>query len=160
MEMMETRKIIENSLIYAICQTAIEIKKVAMNSLRAAECAVPPEQYYILHTLLQKSGVTQQELARAAVKDMPNITRLLDGLEKRGLVKRQRNRTDRRSYRIFITPKGTELTEKFHPHFHENVRLLEKKLTAEERASLAALLEKVNHILVAFRKKRLRDQEK
>jgi len=144
---------VETSLIHSICQTAIEIKKVALHSLRAAQCKVPQEQCYLLYTLMQKNGVTQQELARATVKDLPNISRLLDSLEKRGMIKRQRNKKDRRSYRVFLTHKGIDLTEKLHPHFDENARLLDKKLTRKEREALSVLLAKVNKILAAFRKK-------
>ena len=67
------------------------------------------DQFLVLVFLWQQEGRSQQELARLTSKDKASITRLISGLVRRGLVKRERGMTDRRSKRIFLTPKGKEM---------------------------------------------------
>ena len=67
------------------------------------------DQFLVLVFLWQQEGRSQQELARLTSKDKASITRLISGLVRRGLVKRERGMTDRRSKRIFLTPKGREM---------------------------------------------------
>ena len=68
---------------------------------------ISPEQYFILYKLFLKDGVSQADLADAAFGDFPNMTRILDGLEKKKLIRRQKDPKDRRRYLIRLTEKGT-----------------------------------------------------
>ena len=57
----------------------------------------------------KESELTCRELSDRMVHRVPDITRLLDRLEARHLVKRQRSTDDRRVVRVWITEKGREL---------------------------------------------------
>jgi len=57
----------------------------------------------------KESELTCRELSDRMVHRVPDITRLLDRLESRDLVKRQRSTDDRRVVRVWITEKGREL---------------------------------------------------
>jgi MarR family 2-MHQ and catechol resistance regulon transcriptional repressor len=56
-------------------------------------------------------GVPTLEVADRMVEQTPGITRLLDRLEAKGLVRRQRCSKDRRQHLCWITPAGSELLE-------------------------------------------------
>lgn len=64
------------------------------------------EQFAVLHQLNIKDGQSQRELTEHTNKDKTTITRSIDGLEKRGLVRRVPGKTDGRQKMIFLTPKG------------------------------------------------------
>jgi MarR family transcriptional regulator for hemolysin len=54
-------------------------------------------------------GVRQRELAAALGIEGPSLVRLLDNLERRGLIERREQRGDRRVRGIYLTPPGREL---------------------------------------------------
>ena len=58
---------------------------------------------------LTPGPLTQRELSAELMTDAPYTTVLLDDLERRGLVQRQVNPTDRRSKLVSITPAGRKI---------------------------------------------------
>ncbi len=69
------------------------------------------EQWSILVHLWKYDGVSQQELSNRTFRDKPSITRLVDNLEKLGLVERKASDTDRRINRIYLTDAGKALRD-------------------------------------------------
>ena len=57
-------------------------------------------------------GVRQKELAAALGIEGPSLVRLLDALERRGLIERREDGADRRARGIFLTAAGRELQER------------------------------------------------
>jgi DNA-binding MarR family transcriptional regulator len=75
-------------------------------------------QYNVLRILrgAGRSGLLCRELGERMVTRDPDITRLLDRLEARGLVRRSRSQADRRAVRTRIRTAGLSLLEKLdHP---------------------------------------------
>ncbi len=72
--------------------------------------ALSPTQYNVLR-ILRGSGepLSCGEIADRMITREPDMTRLLDRLEKRGLVSRCRQQTDRRVVRTKITARGLDL---------------------------------------------------
>ncbi len=68
--------------------------------------SLTPEQWGILARLSEQEGMNQSQLGERAFKDRHNITRLLNVLERRGLVERRPDESDRRAYRLFLTEAG------------------------------------------------------
>src|ERR1044072_9968954 len=54
-------------------------------------------------------GVRQKELATALWIEGPTLVRLLDNLERRGLIERREDESDRRARGIYLTPAGHDL---------------------------------------------------
>jgi MarR family transcriptional regulator for hemolysin len=54
-------------------------------------------------------GVRQKELATALAIEGPSLVRLLDSLERRGLIERREDENDRRARGIYLTRAGREL---------------------------------------------------
>jgi DNA-binding MarR family transcriptional regulator len=80
----------------------------------------------------------------------PDITRLIDRLEKRGLVKRTRSRQDRRVVEVSITDKGLVLVRGLDAHVQRLPKALLGRLGAERVRQLATLLEAVISELGTF----------
>jgi DNA-binding MarR family transcriptional regulator len=70
---------------------------------------ISPEQWTVLLYLWEKDGVTQQELCNATYKDKPSMTRLINNMEHRDLVRRDANDNDKRVNLIHLTEKGKGL---------------------------------------------------
>jgi DNA-binding MarR family transcriptional regulator len=70
-------------------------------------------QYSVLHSLRRagEPGLACGEIAERLTSRDPDITRLVDRLEGRGLVRRLRERPDRRVVRAQLTPDGLVLLE-------------------------------------------------
>ena len=70
------------------------------------------EQFIVLRTLWENDTVNQQSIANILSKDKYSITKLIDGLEKRNLVKRVASKCDRRLKIIKLTSKSMNLKPK------------------------------------------------
>jgi len=73
---------------------------------------ITSEQWVTLVNLLRETGQFQQQIADHTYKDKAAITRLVDGLEKRKLVKRVSDTEDRRQKRIYLTALGENMIGK------------------------------------------------
>jgi DNA-binding MarR family transcriptional regulator len=74
------------------------------------EHELSPNQYNVLRILRGTAeGLLCGEIAARMVTREPDITRLLDRLEKRGLIGRCRQAADRRRVQTRITPEGLDL---------------------------------------------------
>lgn len=73
------------------------------------------EQYFILYRLHECDGRSQRELADPTLDDRANITRIVAGLQKRGLVRRERDDEDRRVQRVFLTDQGRTAFSELRP---------------------------------------------
>jgi DNA-binding MarR family transcriptional regulator len=69
------------------------------------------EQWSVLYHLWKEDGMSQQELCNATFRDKPSITRLVDNLEKAGLVNRVGHENDRRINKIHLTKQAIKLQD-------------------------------------------------
>jgi DNA-binding MarR family transcriptional regulator len=132
---------IEKSTGFIIYRTALAMKGALQRTLKEHGFDITPEQYGILMLLREEEGLSQKEIGDVLFKDKPNISRMLDALERKRLILRQS--TDRRSFAIFPTAEGKKLTEDILP-----IKLqLEKKalngLLARELDLLESLINKI-----------------
>lgn len=97
------------SFITGIASTAIARR--LQKKFNAAGLNITIEQWSVLYHLWKKEGISQQELCNATYRDKPSITRLVDNLEKAGLVKRVAAENDRRINRIYLTKQAQKLQE-------------------------------------------------
>ena len=69
------------------------------------------QQYNVLRILrgAGAEGLPTLEIAARMIEHAPGVTRLLDRLQAKGLVRRQRAQGDRRQIRCWIEPRGLEL---------------------------------------------------
>jgi DNA-binding MarR family transcriptional regulator len=73
---------------------------------RFAQLPITFTQWMVLATLLRAEWVSASQLSAELGHDMGALTRVVDGLERRGFVRRERSVRDRRSVEIAITPAG------------------------------------------------------
>lgn len=104
----------QRSIGYLLTRTSIANKKVLSRALQPYD--VTPEQYGILNRLWRKDGISQKQLSELIVRDQTSIGKVLDKLEKKELILRKDDPSDRRAFLLYLTPKGRELAEQLISH--------------------------------------------
>ena len=87
------------------------IARRLQKNFKQAGVEITIEQWSVLYHLWKEDGQSQQQLCDATFRDKPSITRLVDNLEKLGLVKRVASKDDRRINKIYLTPEAEKLQE-------------------------------------------------
>lgn len=102
---------LEQEVVLNVMRTASAFRKGVAEVLKPFDLTAP--QYNILRILrgAPEDGLPCSEVVDRLVTRDPDVTRLLDRLEKRGLVTRGRSLTDRRVVNARITKEGHELAD-------------------------------------------------
>lgn len=101
------------------------------------------EQWMILLLLWQQNGRNQQEIADIIGKDKGTISPQIDGLEKRGLIVRMRNKHDKRRNSIRLTRKGRELEKHLVPLGFINIEIAQQGIPEEDLKICKEVLRKI-----------------
>ncbi len=107
-------------------------------------------QYCVLRQLWKTNGRTFKQLASGCHCSSSTLTGVIDTMEKKGLVKRELNTSDRRSILVKSTKEGQKLQQLTSP-FDSTLDKIFKSLEAKEIQQLGLLLQKLNKNL-NFRK--------
>lgn len=79
---------------------------------RLKEHGVSFSEFVHLERLWYDDGLNQTELSRRVGIETASSTTVLDALEKRGYIRRERDPRDRRNIRVFLQPAGAEIEAK------------------------------------------------
>ena len=111
------------------------------------EFDISPAQYNTLRILrgAGKEGLACSEIGERMINRDPDITRMLDRLEKRGLVQRCRDQKDRRVITARITKQGLHLLQSMDVPLREFLRKLLSSMGETKLRSVIRLLDEVRH---------------
>lgn len=93
-------------------------------------------ELFALHDLDVAEGLSQQELATRLRLDKSTVSRLVAGLERRGLLVRERSPHNRRVVELFLTERGRALHRDLGAAMHAHQQVVLGAMTAAERAAL------------------------
>jgi len=108
----------------------------------SSEVGVQPGRFATLTLISANPGITQTALSRANGRDKSTLTPLISDLVQRGLVRRMRDRKDRRTYRLTLTPVGRRLLAALTQCAEDHERSLDR-LVGADRALFLRLLKKI-----------------
>ena len=102
-------------------------------------------QYNVLRILRGASGkgVCCREIGERLITRDPDVTRLIDRLEKRNLLLRTRDKEDRRFVTIQLTPGGLELVNQLDEPIEKWNRKLMRNISRGDTKVLIELLEQL-----------------
>lgn len=100
-------------------------------------------QFGVLEALHHLGALNQGELCRKILKSGGNLTVIVDNLERRGLVRRERDAGDRRVVNVHLTPEGRRVIERVLPRQVDAIVRELGCLTESEQERLAALCRKL-----------------
>lgn len=128
---------------YLIHKASHYCKMAGLQLFKDKEYGLTPEQFVVLYILFKQEGLYQRQLAKLTLKDRPNITRILDILEKRDFVARETAINNRRIVKVFITHEGRMQVAKILPDLYEAREKTIKGLSEEEIRILEKTLKKI-----------------
>ncbi|MBI5440926.1 MAG: MarR family transcriptional regulator [Deltaproteobacteria bacterium] len=133
-----------------VCEEEARILKTYIRFMRAAESVTArihrklPEhnlsfsQYGTLEALYHLGSLCQRDIAAKLLKSARNITMVVDNLETRGLVRRERDSQDRRFMHVHLTVQGRALFEEVFPSIKASILAEMGTLSDEEREQFAS----------------------
>ena len=135
---------ITDNICYELAQTDSYIRIAVSKLLKSAGVTdITYEQFGILFVLSEKDGLYQRQLAILLNKDRPNITRMLDILEKKGYVTREKAPENKRISKLHITQAGLEKVELMAPFKQEFNEKIHKSISKENLDICRSVLKQI-----------------
>jgi DNA-binding MarR family transcriptional regulator len=102
-------------------------------------------QYNVLRILrgAHPGGYPRCDVAARMIERAPDVTRIIDRLQRRGLVERARSSQDRRLSLTRITRKGMDLAERMRPEVDALHREIGRRLSAQDVRELSRISERL-----------------
>jgi DNA-binding MarR family transcriptional regulator len=124
------------------------LHRAAQLSARAIDDQLAPhgleKRHFGILCALHTSGPRSQGwLGEYLGIDRTTMVQLVDGLEAKGFVERQRNPADRRSYALTLTPAGAQAWERARGELERSEDLVLDGLDEDDRDTLRALLARI-----------------
>ena len=128
------------------------LQRAASMAAERVDDAVHPfglsaSQYGVLDTLEQRGPTHQQELAEALGRSKAQMTAIIDALESRGLVRRERHEVDRRFISVYLTEAGRVLLADAAPVRADAVVELMRELSGDQKDRLTKLCRRLLRVL-------------
>ena len=111
------------------------------------ECGLTQTLYNVLRIIRGggDQGVTCTQIGERILTRVPDVTRLVDRLAKAKLVRRMRNKDDRRVVELFLTAKGTALLGEMDAPLTSLHKKNFSHMNERELSTLIRLLTKMRH---------------
>ena len=105
--------------------------------------SVGPGGGMLLMTLADAGQVSQNELSRRMVRDKSQMTRMIQGLEGKGLVRRENSTSDGRVVMVSLTAEGEQVVEELLEAVADVIGDLLAPISANETQLLKQLLSRI-----------------
>lgn len=105
----------QRAYFFKIDTTIKKIRNALQKQLHDAGFDLTVDQWVLIDHIERQPGVSQNELAELTFKDPPTVTRIIDLIEKKGLVERGIVPGDRRKFNLFLTEQGKILYKSAFP---------------------------------------------
>jgi MarR family 2-MHQ and catechol resistance regulon transcriptional repressor len=108
-----------------------------------ADAGLSISQFGVLEAIYHLGPLSQSEIAKKVLKSTGNITLVIDNLEKRDLVKRERQQADRRYYAVRLTTRGRKHISGIFPRHAAKIMEEMGALNRAEQEALGKLCRKL-----------------
>jgi DNA-binding MarR family transcriptional regulator len=122
------------------------ISGIYQKSRRLSEKTLKPlritfPQFGALLRLSFQDNITQKELSEIMDTDTTTIMVICDSLEKKGLLKRMKDPSDRRVNRLVLTEKGNDIVSKAYPLMIKRYEFFIESISKEELEAITPILD-------------------
>ena len=131
------------AVVYDILRTAGHLRRFYGDLFE--EHGITFQQYNVVRILrgAGPQGLPTLEIVKRMIEETPGITRLLDRLESKQLIRRERPSNNRRKVICFVTQKGLDLLRRMDAPIQEKVKAAARCLTDSEVGELLTCLERI-----------------
>lgn len=130
-------------IFYTLEKSIKSYRQFAQKRLDSKGYNITIDQWLVLKTLEENDDVTQQQMAEIVFKDYASITRIIEILVNKSLIRRSSHHTDRRRFELTLTPEAKKLVVKIQNDIDENRRLALVNISRAEMAALGNILGKI-----------------
>ena len=106
---------------------------------------------YLLINIDEKDGTTVSQAATLLGLKSTSLSRMLNQLEKSGLIYRESNEGDKRSVKIYLTPLGNEKRKLARALVKQFNNYLNAHISENDKAYLIKMLKKISQLTVSFK---------
>lgn len=107
--------VLDNALAFWMYRANQALRNESFREFRERGIELTPEQWMILVRLWEREGRSQNDLCDSTFRDRPTMSRILEGMERRGFVLRRADPNDKRSRLVYLTPLGHGLKKQLVP---------------------------------------------
>ena len=134
---------LQDVLFYSLESAIKAYRRFAQARLSAAGIDITIDQWLVLKTIHESADVTLQQVGAAVFKDFASVTRIVQLLERKGLLRRKPHPNDGRRSELVLTSSGESVIRTVEPIAQANRRQALDGIDAEEVARLRALLKRI-----------------
>lgn len=110
---------------------------------QAADIDMTAEQWGAILVLLNGDAITQKQLGEQLFLEKSSVSRLLDGLERRGWIMRSKDPKDSRQKRVAPTPKALETAERCAVIARNILEEAQRGMSEEEQSVCRSFLSRI-----------------
>lgn len=140
---MEPRIEASESIIPWIGKTAKFMDYFITDYMKKNGVNISKSQFILLKKLHEKDGQKQNALAYITNRSKTALSRLIQTMEKKGLVYRVPCDKDMRINHIYLTDKGRETWERSTPYFLEIIEELQQGISSEDLITVQKAMEQI-----------------
>ncbi len=134
---------LQDVLFYSIESAIKAYRRFAQARLSAAGIDITIDQWLVLKTIHESADVTLQQVGAAVFKDFASVTRIVQLLERKGLLRRKPHPNDGRRSELVLTSAGESVIRTVEPIAQANRRQALDGVDAEDVARLRAVLKRI-----------------
>ncbi len=124
--------------------TGVFSRVMALQKYAQKKFEITPEQYLVLSIIMDSGGeLYQRQISEILYKDRPNVTRIINILEQKGLVKRTEDVNKRKVYKVSVTQDGIAMRNKIVPTMWELRAITARGISEEDLEKTLKILEQM-----------------
>ena len=134
---------LQDVLFYSLESAIKAYRRFAQARLHAAGIDITIDQWLVLKTIHESPDVTLQQVGTAVFKDFASVTRIVQLLERKGLLRRRPHPVDGRRSELALTSSGQSVIRTVEPIVQANRRQALDGIDAEQVTQLRAVLKRI-----------------
>lgn len=138
---------ISNALGYNVNKANSALRNSFQDALNNGGIKLTPEQWGTLNYIYFNPNETVTNIANVTFRDKTSVTRMIEGLVKKGYISRKPDTEDRRIQRLHLTKIGIELYKKSLPICKKYNEELKSIISREEALSVIDGLNRITNFL-------------
>ncbi|MFY0253663.1 MarR family winged helix-turn-helix transcriptional regulator [Chitinophaga sp. 30R24] len=134
---------VSNPSFFKLDATLKKLRNYWQKTFDAQQKDITVDQWLLIENLYKHKKTTHNELARNTSKDITTISRIIELLVKKGLVKREADVQDRRKVYLQLTPTGVDKYKDVKSLVYDMRKIGWKTLTETDYAELTRILDTI-----------------
>ncbi|MBO9728012.1 MAG: winged helix-turn-helix transcriptional regulator [Chitinophaga sp.] len=138
-----TDTFVSNPSFFKLDATLKKLRNYWQKTFDAQQKDITVDQWLLIENLYKHKKTTHNELARNTSKDITTISRIIELLVKKGLVKRETDALDRRKVYLQLTPEGVDKYKDVKSLVYDMRKIGWKTLTEADYSELTRILDTI-----------------